>query len=94
MLCGTRWAEPLRLSEWERSVAELGLTRGVASGNAGEGFVANVRKSLGDEREAMERGQEMERLIGPERSGAGLGLRGLIGGFQFTRPAEIGRRGK
>lgn len=55
-------------------------------GTVGEGLVDNARTSLGDEREAMERGQEMERLIGPdsvgEAEGAGLVLSGLTRGFQ------------
>lgn len=63
-------------------MAELGLTRGVAMGNAGEGLVDNIRISLGEEREAIERGQEMDRLIGPETvgkvEGAGLVLSDLI----------------
>lgn len=84
--------EPLRLSECERSVAELGLTRGVAIGIVGEGLMDSARISLGDEREAMERGQEIERLIGPESvgdaEGAVLVLSDLIGGFQCMRPVE------
>lgn len=71
-------------------MAELGLTRGVATGTVGEGLVDSARISLGDEREEMERGQEMERLIGPESvgeaEGAGLVLSDLIGGFQWIRP--------
>lgn len=71
-------------------MAELGLTRGVAIGTMGEGLVDNARTSLGDDREAIERGQEMERLIGPESvgeaEGAGLVLSGLTGGFQCIRP--------
>lgn len=73
-------------------MAELGLTRGVATGTVGEGLVDSALTSLGDEREAMERGQEMERLIGPESvgeaEGAGLALSDLIGGFQWIRPVE------
>lgn len=89
--------EPLRLSEWERSVAELGLTRGVAMGTLGEGLVDITRTSVGDERDEMERGHEIERLIGPESvgeaEGAGLGLSDLIGGFQCMRPVEKQGRG-
>lgn len=81
--------EPLRLSECERSVAELGLARGIASG---DGLMDNSRISLGDGRDAMDRGQEIERLIGPERvgdtEGAMLVLIGLIGGFQCIRPIK------
>lgn len=77
-------------------MAELGLTRGVAMGTVGEGLVDKARTSLGDEREAMERGQDMERLIGPESvgeaEGAGLFLRALIGGFQCMRPVEEQKR--
>lgn len=55
-------------------------------GTAGNGLLDNARTSLGDEREEIERGQEMERLIGPERvgeaEGAGLVFSDLIGGFQ------------
>ena len=50
-------------------MAELGRTRGVAMVTVGEGLVDSARTSLGDDREAMERGQEMERLIGPESIG-------------------------
>lgn len=83
-------------------MAELGLTRGVAMGTVGEGLVDSALTSLGDEREAMERGQEIERLIGPESVGeaeeAGLVLSDLIGGFQCMRPAGKqrgrGRRGR
>lgn len=63
-------------------MAELGLTRGVAMGTAGNGLLDNARTSLGDESEEIERGQEMERLIGPEAEGVGLVLSDLIGGFQ------------
>lgn len=77
-------------------MAELGLTRGVAMGTVGEGLVDKARTSLGDEREAMERGQDMERLIGPESvgeaEGAGLFLRALIGGFQCIRPVAEQKR--
>lgn len=76
-------------------MAELGLMRGVAMGTVGEGLVDKVRNSLGDEREAIERGQEMERLIGPESvgeaEGTGLVLRDLIGGFQCMRPERSGK---
>lgn len=65
-------------------------------GTVGEGLVDKVRNSLGDEREAIERGQEMERLIGPESvgeaEGTGLVLRDLIGGFQCMRPVGKQRR--
>lgn len=78
-------------------MAELGLTRGVAAGTVGEGLEDGARSSLGDESEAMERGQDMERLIGPESVGeteaAGLVLSDLIGGFQCMRPAETQKRG-
>ncbi len=73
-------------------MAELGLTRGVAMGTVGEGLVDNTRTSLGDEREAIERGQEIERLIGPESVGEAVGaelvLSDLIGGFQCMRPVK------
>ncbi len=66
-------------------------------GTVGEVLVDNARTSLGDEREAIERGQEMERLIGPESvgdaEGAGLVLSDLIGGFQCMRPVERRKRG-
>lgn len=66
-------------------------------GTVGEGLEDNARTSLGDKRETMERGQEMERLIGPESvgeaEGAGLVLGDLIGGFQCMRPAEKQKRG-
>ena len=51
-------------------------------GTAGNGLLDNARTSLGDESEEIERGQEMERLIGPEAEGVGLVLSDLIGGFQ------------
>lgn len=90
LLWGTRWVEPLRLSECERGGLVVSLTREVAMGNCG--LVANARTSLGEEREAMERGQEMERRIGPvrvgEAEGTGLVRRGLIGGFQSIRPVR------
>lgn len=95
LLWGTRWVEPLRLSECERSGVVVSLTREVAMGN--DGLVANARTSLGEVREAMERGQEMERLIGPESvgeaEGTGLVRRDLIGGFQSIRPVQ-GRAGR
>lgn len=79
-------------------MAELGLTRGVAMGTVGEGLVDKARNSLGDEREAMERGQEMERLIGPdsvgEAEGVGLVLSDLTGRFQCMRPVEKAKRGR
>ena len=59
-------------------------------GTVGEGLLDNARTSLGDEREAIERGQEMERRIGPESvgeaDGAVLVFSDLIGGFQCMRP--------
>lgn len=59
-------------------------------GTVGEGLVDTTRTSLGDEREAIERGQEMERLIGPERVGEADEvepvLDDLTGGFQWMRP--------
>lgn len=62
------------------------------------GLVDNARTSLGEEREAIERGQEMDRLIGPESvgeaEGAGLVLSDLIGGFQSIRPVKKQKRGK
>lgn len=92
LLWGTRCVEPLRLSECERSGVVVSLTREVAMGNGG--LVANARTSLGEDREAMERGQEMERLIGPERvgeaEGTGLVRRDLMGGFQSIRPVREG----
>lgn len=90
LLWGTRWVEPLRLRECERGGLVVSLTREVAMGNGG--LVANARTSLGEEREAMERGQEMERRIGPvrvgEAEGTGLVRRGLMGGFQSIRPVQ------
>lgn len=72
--------------------------RAVASGTEGDGLVDNALTSLGDESEAIERGQEMERLIGPvsvgEADGAGLALRDLIGGFQCIRPTETEKKEK
>lgn len=66
-------------------------------GTVGEGLEDNARTSLGDEREAMERGQEIERLIGPESvgeaEGAGLVFSDLIGGFQCMRPVEKQNKG-
>lgn len=84
LLWGTRPADPLRLSECERD-ADFGRRLGV------EGFGANARGSfVGDctVNEEMERGQEMERRIGPERTGdtEGVALGGLTGGFQCTLP--------
>lgn len=77
-------------------MAELGLTRGVATGTVGEGLVDSARTSFGDDREAMERGHEMERRIGPESAGdadgAVLVLSDLIGGFQCMRPVEKQKR--
>ncbi len=79
-------------------MAELGLTRGVAIGTVGEGLVDNIRTSLGEEREAIERGQEMERLIGPESVGEAVGavlvLSDLIGGFQCMRPVSKQKKGE
>lgn len=70
--------------------------KGVAMGTMGGGLLDNARTSLGDEREAIERGQEMERLIGPESvgdtEGAVLFLNGLTDGFQCMRPVEKVRR--
>lgn len=67
-------------------------------GTVGDGLVDSARTSLGDEREAMERGQEMERLIGPESvgeaEGAGLVFSDLIGGFQCMRPVPKQNRGR
>lgn len=67
-------------------------------GNVGEGLVDNARTSLGEEREAIERGQEMDLLIGPESvgeaGGAELVLSDLIGGFQSIRPIKEEKRGK
>lgn len=61
------------------------------------GLADNARTSLGEEREAIERGQEMDRLIGPESvgeaEGAGLGLSDLIGGFQSIRPVKKQKNG-
>lgn len=92
LLWGTRGAGTLRLSEWERSVAELGLTSGAAEENVGEGLVDEERTSPGEDREAMERGQEMDRLMGPgsvgEAEGTGLLLSDLTGCFQPIRPGK------
>lgn len=67
-------------------------------GVLGEALVDIARTSLGEDREAMERGQEMERLIGPESvgeaDGAGLVLIDLIGGFQCMRPVQKQNRGR
>lgn len=64
----------------------------MATGTLGEGREDSERTSLGDDREAMERGQEMERLIGPERvgeaQGAELVFTDLIGGFRWMRPGR------
>lgn len=72
--------------------------KGVAMGTMGEGLLDRARTSLGDEREAIERGQEMERLIGSESvgetDGAVLFLNGLTDGFQCIRPVEKGDRKK
>lgn len=50
------------------------------------------RTSPGEDSEEMERGQEMERLIGPgrvgEEEGAGLLLRDFTGCFQSIRPVN------
>lgn len=66
--------------------------RGVAIGIIGGGLEENGRISLGEGREAMQRGQEIERLIGPERVGDTEGvvpvLGDLIGGFQNMRPVK------
>ena len=58
-----------------------------------ECLAREIRASLvGDwvVREEIERGQEMERLIGPESVGEAEGprLRGFIGDFQCTRPGK------
>ena len=79
-------------------MAELGLTRGVDMGNVGEGLEDNARTSPGEEREAIERGQEMDLLIGPdsvgEAGGAELVLSDLIGAFQSIRPIKEEKGGK
>lgn len=73
-------------------MAELGLTRGGAEENVGEGLVDEERTSLGEDSDAMERGQEMDRLIGPrsvgEAEGVGLVLRDFAGCFQSIRPVH------
>lgn len=60
--------------------------------NVGEGLVDKARTSVGEDREAIERGQEMDRLTGPEsvgeRVGAGLVLIDLAGCFQSIRPVK------
>lgn len=54
------------------------------------------RTSPGEDSEEMERGQEMERLIGPGRVGeeeeAGLLLRDFTVCFQSIRPVKAKRR--
>lgn len=66
--------------------------RGAAEENVEEGLVDEERTSLGEDSEAIERGQEMDRLIGPgsigEAEGAGLVLRDFTGCFQSIRPVN------
>lgn len=73
-------------------MAELGLTRGTAEGNVGEGLVDEERTSPGEDSEAIERGQEMDRLIGPgsvgETEGAEPVLSDLTECFQPIRPGN------
>lgn len=77
-------------------MAELGLTRGAAEENVGEGLVDEERTSLGKDSEAIERGQEMDRLIGPgsvgEAEGAELVLSDFPGCFQSIRPVKAKER--
>lgn len=73
-------------------MAELGLTSGAPEENVGEGLVDEERTSPGEDREAIERGQEMDLLIGPgsvgEAEGTGLLLSDLTGCFQPIRPVN------
>lgn len=59
-------------------------------------MVDEERTSPGEDSEEMERGQEMERLIGPgrvgEEEGAGLLLRDFTGCFQSIRPVYAKKR--
>lgn len=77
-------------------MAELGLTRGAAKENVGEGLVDEERTSLGEDSEEIERGQEMDRRIGPRRvgeaEGAGLVLSDFTGCFQSIRPVNAKKR--
>lgn len=79
-------------------MAELGLTRGRAEENVGEGLVDEARTSPVDDREAIERGQEMDRLIGPrsvgEAEGAGVVLSDLTECFQPIRPVNTKKEGR
>lgn len=84
LLWGTLPAEPPRLREWERE-AEVGRAAGAG------GLAAGARGSPAGDcaiSEEMERGQEMERRIGPDDVGEadGPALTDLIGGFQCTLP--------
>lgn len=73
-------------------MAELGLTSGAWEENVGEGLLDEERTSLGEDSEAIERGQEMDRLIGPgsvgEAEGVGLVLSDFTGCFQSIRPVN------
>lgn len=77
-------------------MAELGLTRGPVEENVGEGLVEEERTSLGEDNEAIERGQEMDRLIGPgsvgEAEGAGVVLSDFTGCFQSIRPGNVKKK--
>lgn len=100
LLCGTLFVELLRLSEWDRD-AEWGRPEVIcvmpaavwaAAGDALAMWVAvfGCLVSLVRDcavREDMERGQDMERRMRPERLGEQEGPRiGLGAGFQCTRP--------
>lgn len=78
-------------------MAELGLTRAATEEeNVGEGLVDGERTSPGEDSEAIERGQEMDLLIGPvsvgEAEGAGLLLSDLRGCFQPIRPVNVKKK--
>lgn len=100
LLCGTLFAEVLRLSDWERdAVWGRAGVMGVTAGAVWEAAVGPLAmwvavfgrlvSLVGDcaVREDMERGQDMERRMSPERLGEEEGPRGGLGaGFQCTRP--------
>lgn len=69
-------------------MAELGLTRGAVEENVGEGLVDEERTSLGEDSEVIERGQEMDRLIGPRSVGEAEVLSDFTGCFQSIRPVN------
>lgn len=100
LLWGTLWVELLRLRECERS-AVCGRTGGVGGAEAAAWVTATLvlpfiigplLSLVGDWpiREEIERGQETERRMNPERAGedAEPALTGLGEGFQYTRPAS------